>query len=99
VKAIGDLLGLRCALPDPLGVRTGAVTADHLQLRVSAQPGGEGVGGAVGQQVDHPPLLQVDQDGAEVAPFPTRPVVDAKHPHRPGGRQGSTADQAQEGAR
>ena len=98
MKAVGYLLGLRSAEPDTLGVGTGAVTADHLHLRVSAEPGGEGVSRTVGEQIDNPMPLQVDQDGAEIAPFPTRPIVDPQHPHRSRGREGSPADQAQERA-
>ncbi len=82
VEAVGDLHGLRRAPPDALRVRTGAIASDHLQLRMSAQPEGEGVRGPVGEQVDDGARFEIDQDRAEIAPLATRPIVHAQDPHR-----------------
>jgi len=81
-KCLGHLHSLRRALPDTVGVRPGAVTADHLQFGVLPQPSGDGRRGPVGQEVDHRVGFQVDQDGAEVPPLAARPIVDAQDAHR-----------------
>jgi hypothetical protein len=45
-----------------IGVAGRAVTADDLDARMLTQPRGKGVGSAVGQEVDPPAGLGVDQD-------------------------------------
>jgi len=51
--------------------------------------------GSVGQQVDHPPTLQIHHDRAVGAPAALRPVVHGHNPRRPWFGQRHAADQAQ----
>ncbi len=43
------------------------------------QPGGQGLGLAVGQQIDPAPAFQITQDGAVAVAFAPRPVIDPEH--------------------
>ncbi len=52
VLPVGDLDRLRCALAGTVGVATASIAAHDLNARVFAQLGGEGVSGAVAQDVD-----------------------------------------------
>ena len=56
----------------------------------------QGLGGAVGQQVDRRAALQVDQDGAVGAAPPQAPIVHAQDARRRGRRLGDGAQQAQQ---
>jgi hypothetical protein len=69
VEAVGDMDGVGGAEPCGLGVGGGAVTADDLHTRVDGQPGAHGLHGAIGQQVDRPAGLDVDQDGRVDVPL------------------------------
>jgi len=80
VEPISDLHRLGCPLPRPLGVRAPAVAAHDLHLGMRREPGRERLGGAVRQQIDDRVRLQVDEDGAIMAPLARRKVVDAEDP-------------------
>jgi len=80
VPPISDLLCLGRALAHTLGVDAGAVAGDHLHAWMPAKPGGDRLGAAVGQQIDHPLALEVADDGAVALAAPPRPIVDANHP-------------------
>ena len=60
-----------------------------------AQPSGQGLGAAVGQQVPHAPGLQIDEDRAVGAPALERPVIDAQRGWGETGRQRSLPHQSQ----
>ncbi len=64
VPAIRDLDRVRRTLPHAVRVGAGPVARDNLDARVLTQPPGQGVGLAVGQQVDHRVALQIDEDRA-----------------------------------
>jgi hypothetical protein len=81
VPAVGDLDRGRRALPGAVGVGAGPVPADHLGAGMRAQPAGEGVGLAVGEQVDRAVGGHVDQDRAVDVPAAQREVVHAEHRH------------------
>ena len=68
VEAVGDLDRVGRALPRAVAVRAAAIPADDLHPRVRREPRREGGRLAVGQQVDHAPPLQVDEDGAVPLP-------------------------------
>jgi hypothetical protein len=87
MEPIGDLRGLRGAPGGTVGIGPGAVSHDDGRAGVRRQPRRQGVGAAVGQQVDDAPALQVDQDGAVALALAPGPVVHAQHAHR-GNRHG-----------
>lgn len=64
MPAISDLYRLRGAGACAFGVGTGAVSAYHRGAGVFGQPGGEGGGLAVRQDVHRPMGGHVDQHGA-----------------------------------
>jgi hypothetical protein len=63
---VADLKGIGQGLMHRIGVAGGAVTADDLDARMLTQPRGKSVGPAVGQDIDPPAGLGVDQNGREV---------------------------------
>jgi hypothetical protein len=77
--AVGDLDGVRCAVPGALGVGTGPVPADDLHAGVVFQPLGEGAGLTVLQHVDWPVRVHVDQDGRIRMAAPLGEVIHAQH--------------------
>ncbi len=78
MPAVRDLHGIRCATTSALGVGPGAITGDHLDAGVVPQPCRERRRLAVRQEVDHAPLLEVDQHRAVALASSPRPVVDAE---------------------
>ncbi len=80
VKAIRYLYGVRRSLADAIGVGTGAVAADNLDLWLVTQPGGEGGCGAIGQEVDRSACLHVDEHGPIGLTPTTGKVVHTQHP-------------------
>jgi hypothetical protein len=69
VPPVADLEDIRQRLMYCVGVAGGTVTADDLHTRMLTQPRGKGAGPAVGQDIDPPAGLGVDQDQ----------LVDLKH--------------------
>ena len=61
MEAVCDLLGVRGGGADSLGIRAGPVTAHDLRAGVVLEPCGGGFRGPVGQHVDRPAGLDVDQ--------------------------------------
>jgi hypothetical protein len=57
---IGNLCGSGGSLPRPVGVGGRTVTGNHLDTRMGLEPLRQGVGGAVRQEGDGLPALQVD---------------------------------------
>lgn len=82
MPAVRDLSGLRSALGGSVGVGAGAVADNDRDAGVCGQPRRQGVGAAVGQQVDDAPPFQIAQDGAVAVAFAPGPVVHAKYGHR-----------------
>jgi hypothetical protein len=77
------------ALSRAVGVGPGAVTADDFRAGMSLQPVPDSARLPVGQQVDKPPGLDVDQSRALDAAPAEREVIHAQHPHRARLRDGS----------
>jgi hypothetical protein len=76
VPAVSDLDRVRCAVPGAFGVIPGPVPADHLRARMRRQPGLQGAGFPVRQQVDRPPGADVHQDGPVDLPAPQGEIID-----------------------
>jgi hypothetical protein len=94
MPAVGDLDRAWSALADPAGIGAGAITGDDFDAGTIPQPGGDGRGLAVGQQIDHLVRLEIDEDGpvsTAALPGPVIDAQDARRRHRlrvrPGGCQ------------
>jgi hypothetical protein len=81
VPAVGDLDRVRCCLPGGLGVGASAVPADDLGSRVVPQPGREGGGLPISQQIHRLVGGHVHQDGAVDMSAAQREVIHAQHRH------------------
>jgi hypothetical protein len=96
VEAVGDLHGAGGALPSAVGVGAAPIPADDGGGAVLGEPGREGRGRPVVEQVDRPPALQIDHEGAVPVAPPEGEIVDAEHDragHRRGGRRPDQPDQ------
>jgi hypothetical protein len=93
VPPVGYLDRCGCAGAGAVGVGAGAVPADHLHPGVLEQPGREGVGFPVREQVDRTVGIHVDQHGAVPVAAPQREVVHAQYLHLPHRWVGQSADQ------
>ena len=65
-----------------VGIGAGAVATNDRDAGMRAQPGGEGLRRAVGQQIDRAVALEVDDDAAVASPPASAPVVDADDARR-----------------
>src|SRR5215203_5313588 len=92
---VGDLNGLRRSLAGSIGVGAGPIADDDLDRRMVLEPRGQGLGRAVGQQVDAAPALEITEDRAVALAF--APVIDAEDTRRE--RRIELADAAQQGRR
>lgn len=82
MPAIRDLPGPWRAPAGSLGVSAGTIACDHLDARMPAQPGCDGLGAAVGQKIDDLSALKIAHDGPVTLPTPPRPVVNTGHAWR-----------------
>ena len=62
---------------EAVGIEVTAVATDLSYGGMLGQPGGDGRGRAVRQQVHHPMTGQIDQDGAIAMAPPPGPLIDA----------------------
>jgi len=76
---VRDLDSIWRSLPDAVGVNAGAVARDDLHPGVPLQPRRQALGPAVGQQVEDPVLLQVNEDGPIAVTAPPSPIIDPEH--------------------
>ena len=65
--------------PGAFGVGTGSIPADDFDTGMISEPRGQGRGAAIGQHVDGPAGLDVDQHGCVVVSTAQREVVDTEH--------------------
>jgi hypothetical protein len=74
----GDLDRLRRPGRGSLGVAAGPVAAYHRHRRLGGEPAGDGGRLPIGQQVNRPATVEIDQDGAVAVAATHREVI---HPH------------------
>jgi hypothetical protein len=82
MKAVGDLAGLRRALPDALGVKTRAVAAHDLDLGPPLEPIRGLFSRAGRQHVGDGSPLEIDDDRSIGRVLAPAPVVDGDGPER-----------------
>lgn len=97
VPPVGDLEGLWGAAGGAVGEEGSAVAADDLDARTLGEPGREGVGLPVGQQVDRPSCLDVDEHGSIDPALALGVFIRADHTRRGSGRIRKRGDQPQQG--
>jgi hypothetical protein len=96
---VGDLNGLRRSLAGSIGVGAGPIADDDLDRWMVLEPRGQGLGRAIGQQVDPAPALEITEDRAVVAALAPSPVIDPEHTRRERRLEIGLADAAQQGRR
>jgi hypothetical protein len=97
VPAVGDLDRVRGAVPGTLGVVAGPVPADHLRARMRLQPGLQGAGFPVRQQLDRLARSDVHQDSPVDLAASEREVTGPEDLRRGADpRLGQGGDQAQQ---
>ena len=79
VPSISNLDSRRSAPADGVGIGAGPIAGDDLHPRPIAEPGGNGCGFRIGQEIDYFVCLEIDQHGAVATPTPPSPVVDTKN--------------------
>ncbi len=65
-----------------VGISAGAVTTNDRDAGMRAQPDGEGLRRAVGQQINRAVAFEVDDDATVATPAPSAPIVDADDARR-----------------
>lgn len=96
MPSVGHLNGFGCTLANAVGVGAGAVAGDDRHPGVRLQPRGDGVGLAVGQQVDGAVALEIDDDGAVALATTPCPIIDPDDARRWGRLHGHRPNQAQQ---
>ena len=84
VEAIGNLARVRCAASRSVGIESAAIPRDHAHIGECPEPGGDRVGRALGEEIDHPAAFEVAQDGTVTPSFLPRPVIHTDNPWRNG---------------
>ena len=97
MPAIRDLHRVRCPLGHSGGVGFRPIPRHDRHLGMGLEPGGDGLGGAVLEQIDRAVPVQIHHDGAIGVAFAFGPIVDADGTRRWGLRRGETPHPAQEG--
>jgi hypothetical protein len=77
MPAIRDLHGLRRALSHSGGVGFRPIPCHDCHLGMRLEPGRDGLGAAILEQIDRAAPLQINHDGAIGVPFPFGPIVNA----------------------
>jgi hypothetical protein len=83
VEPVGNLGRLWSAGPDTVSIGAGPVAGDDLDTGMRLQPGGDGLGLPVGQQIDRAvATLQIHDQGAVALAAAPSPVIDADDARR-----------------
>jgi hypothetical protein len=77
MPAIGDLHGVWGALGHPGGIGFRPIACHKRHLGMGPQPGGDGLGGAVLEQIDRTAPVQIHHNGAIGVALAFGPIVDA----------------------
>ncbi|WUA05714.1 hypothetical protein OG225_26290 [Nocardia sp. NBC_01377] len=96
VPSVGDLHCVRRSGGDPLGVGAATVAAYDLDAWMGSQPGREGGGGPVVEDLDRAAGHHIDQDRSVVVPATQGEVIDTQHVRDRDHRIGKSADLAQQ---
>ena len=88
MKPIHNLHGGRRAAPDAVSVEGTPIPTAERHRGMLGQPGGQALGRALGQQVEHLMVLQIHEDGPIALPTPPRPFIHTKDPRRASSRCG-----------
>ena len=99
MKPVGDLLRLGRALPRAFRIGFRAVPHDSRHARTLPQPSRQTLGRAIGEQIDWPMGLQIDQQRAIAMPPSKGEVVDTQDPRRRGERRVRSVQEAQQRVR
>jgi hypothetical protein len=94
MEAICHLNCMGRAFSGSLGVVPRTVSSDHLDPRVTLEPGCERLRFAIGLDVHDVMPFQINQHTAVGLPFAYGPIIDAKDTWRRCNRHGTTAKQA-----
>lgn len=97
VPGIGDLLRLRRTRAGTVAKGPGAVAADRPHFGVVAQPGGEGVRGTTGEDVDRPVGVHVHEDRRVGATAPDGELVHPQTRDEARRRDGWRPDETEQG--
>ena len=98
VEPVGNLDRLRSAGTNAVGKGTGPVAGDDLDAGMILQPGGDGLGTAVGQQLDRPVgTLEINDNGAVAPAAAPGPVTDTDDARRQRRFDRNGPDQTQQG--
>ena len=73
------------------------ITTDHLDVEMGLKCLGERFGRALGQEIDHPPPLEVDQDRPVAVALLYVPIVHSQHLYLLGAQARSAPDAFQQG--
>ncbi len=79
MKPIHHLHRVGRSAVNAIGVKRTPIATDDADGRMLREPGGHALRRALGQQVKHPMILQIDQDGPVALPAPPGPLIDPKH--------------------
>jgi hypothetical protein len=96
MPAVGNLNRIRSSSTDPTRILFRAVAGHELDTGILLEPGGDGLGRTVGQQIDHGVGFTIGEDSAINPALLKGEVVDTDNPGRrpDGGRSGvSTAEE------
>jgi len=78
VKAIGDLLRLRCPERRAFGIDTTTIPRDSHDRRMLLEPFGEALCGSISKKVHDAVQVQIDQNRSIVLTFAPSPIIDAQ---------------------
>jgi hypothetical protein len=79
MEAVRHLLRLRCSFGGAFGIQAVAIAHHVFDVWVISHPGFYARCGAIRQNVDHLPTLEIDDDRSKIGPLPAAPFIDANH--------------------
>src|ERR1700742_132397 len=76
MEAVRHLLRLRCSFGGALGIQAVAVAHHVFDVGVISHPGFDARCGAIRQNVDPLPTLEIDDDRSKIGTLPAAPFID-----------------------
>jgi len=80
--AISHLGGMRQRSVHRVGIGAGPISADYVNFSMAFEPGKNSLSGAIGQEIDWPARLEVDQNGSIAVPTPHGEIISSQHADR-----------------